>query len=256
MQKLKNIFKDLIYFDLYLIRNLFKPIFKFKEISVLLYHSVAKNNWYASVDPEVFEKQMAYLKAHYHVVNLDNIVSYVKGEGELADKSVAITFDDGYLDNFENAWPILKKHGLPFTVFLTTDLADNSGMNNGWQRLNWQQIKELASSGVEIGGHAQHHRDLDKLSAIELNEEIINCQKDFIEQLGQPAKHFSYPGGKFNETVIRAVQANGFVSACVAKNGLVEKGDDAYQIKRVWVHRQMSFFAFKARLTKVIDWVK
>lgn len=248
-------FKDIVYLLLYCLRSLLKPIFKFKEISVLLYHSVAKNNWYASIDPEIFEKQLAYLKNNYQVVSLDKIIAYVKGEGELNDKSAAITFDDGYLDNFTQAWPILKKYNLPFTVFVTTNLESHQGLNNDFQRVTWDQLKQMSVSGADIGGHSQNHQDLDKLSTVELNQEIVNCQSDLEVNLGKQAKNFSYPGGKFNETVVRAVQGAGFVSACVAKNGLIKKGDDAYQIKRVWVHRKMSFFAFKVRLTKAIDWL-
>lgn len=248
-------FKNIVYLFLYSFRSLLKPIFKFKEISILLYHSVTKNNWYASIDPEVFGKQMAYLKNNYQVVSLDKIVAYVKGESELDDKSVAITFDDGYLDNFTQAWPILKKYNLPFTIFVTTNLESHQGLNNDWQRITWEQLKQMSAAGADIGGHSQNHRDLDKLSAVELNQEIVNCQSDLQVNLGKQAKNFSYPGGKFNETVVRVVQGAGFVSACVAKNGLISKGDDVYQIKRVWVHRKMSFFAFKARLTKVIDWL-
>ena len=248
-------FKEVIYFFLYLVRSILKPIFNFKEITVLLYHSVAKNNWYASVNPEDFDRQMKYLKDNYKVVSLKEIISYQKGEIDLPQKSVAITFDDGYKDNYEIAWPIFKKYNLPFTIFVTTNLENNQGMNNDFPRLAWPQIKEMASEGVTIGGHGANHRDLDKLDDMALKAEITDCQKILENELGKNSWHFSYPGGKYNQPVIKAVKEAGFISACTTQQGLVKKGDDIYQIKRIWVHRGLSFLAFKARLTKVADWL-
>ena len=248
-------FKDLFYLFFFTRRLMIKPVLRSKEICVLIYHSIGKNKWYASVNPIAFRMQMRYLRKHYNVVPLDDIVKYKQGEINLPDKSVAITFDDGYADNYKVAWPILKRNNLPFTIFVTTNLDNLDTLNNHFSRITWEQLKEMSDNGVDIGGHGVNHTDLNALFEKQLEEEVENCYQTLAKQLGKPAKNFSYPGGKYDEKVIEAVKKAGFKSACTTKEGMVKKSDNVFEIKRVWVHRGLGFMSFLIRLTMVTDWI-
>ncbi|HAH04857.1 TPA: hypothetical protein DCL28_04880 [Candidatus Komeilibacteria bacterium] len=248
-------FKDLFYLFFYARRLMLKPVLRTKEIVVLLYHAVGKNRWYASVNPLMFKMQMRYLRKHYHVVPLADVVRYQKGEIDLPDKSVAITFDDGYEDNYKIAWPILKKNKLPFTIFVTAELKPLPNLNNDLLRISWPELKQMAEAGVDIGGHGLSHKDLPSLSEAELQREVGECYRWLRDKLGRAPQHFSYPGGKYNQSVMAAVQQAGFTAACTTHEGLVKKKDNVYEIKRVWVHRNLGLMSFLIRLTMVIDWV-
>ena len=148
-----------------------------QRIPVLMYHSVSPSftlipNRGLSVSPELFEAHMSYLKNNnYKVVFLDSIVSHMKQKEILSGKTIAITFDDGYRDNYEYAFPILKKFGSPATIFMSTDFIRNDtppdipGLSisrhpcGDKAYLSWQEINELEKSGlIKVESHGKSHR--------------------------------------------------------------------------------------------------
>ena len=127
-------------------------VFRVDELSsdrrpVLNYHQV--NNKFSTVltmKPANFDEQMKYLHDNdYHSITLEQFDAYMRGEGDLPDRPVLITFDDGYVDNYEEAYPILKKYNMRGTIFLIINLMDTPGY------LTWDQVKEMAADGMEFG---------------------------------------------------------------------------------------------------------
>ncbi len=152
-----------------------------EAIPVLMYHSIAPENpdWvfnYLSIEPDVFEDQISTLKrSGYVAVNLYELYQYLLGKSRLPRKSLVLTFDDGYLDNWVFAFPILKKYGFKATIFVTTDFVDRRGkvrpnLDDVWQgRLKRSELKYsgflsydemrrmMLSDLIEIQGHCKTH---------------------------------------------------------------------------------------------------
>jgi hypothetical protein len=142
-----------------------------KGIPVLNYHRVADNvNNPLTLSTEEFNEQMDYLYQHgYKDITPDDLLSYLQHGTALPDKSVLITFDDGYRDTYTNAYPILKKYGFTASVFLITDVVGH----NDWY-LNWEQVKEMHQAGFVISSHTLSHVPLTTVSP---GEALLQLQK-------------------------------------------------------------------------------
>ncbi len=186
--------KSLISLKKYLISLFLKP----KCVSVLMYHTVSNDERFFTVSPEMFKKQIKFLiNKKFNITFLDNF--------KLGYKNVAITFDDGYEDNYINVFPLLKKYNIKVTIFLVTDLVGEYGY------LNWEQINEMKNSGlVEFGCHTLSHSNLTKVSKEFLIKELVESKKIIEEKLGKKCFYFSYPKGVFNDTVVEEVEKSSF----------------------------------------------
>jgi len=236
---LKRIIKDKFAFI-----NLFLP--HKKGISILMYHSVDNNKVFFTVQPEMFEKQMKYLENNdYDVIKFSDLISLLKSNQELSKKTVVLTFDDGFEDNYINVFPVLKKYNFSATIFLTTGLVNkemNNSQNIPLKILNWEQIQEMHESGlIDFQPHTVNHRKINK-------EEIINSKKNIEEKLNKKCEFFAYPRGVCNDEIIDILKYNEFKAARTIKNGKVKKGDDLFKLKRISVNSTTSFIQFKANL--------
>ncbi|MFH1388269.1 MAG: polysaccharide deacetylase family protein [Patescibacteria group bacterium] len=217
-----------------------------KGISVLMYHSVAHNNVFFTVKPEMFEKQMRYLKNRdYNVIKLSDLVNLLESNEELPKKTVVLTFDDGFEDNYTNVFPILKKYNFPATIFLITGLVNremNNSQNIPLRILNWKQIQEMHQSGlIDFQPHTVNHQEINK-------EEIINSKKEIEERLNKKCEFFAYPRGVYNNEIIGILKNNGFKASRTVENGKINKGDDLFKLKRISINSTTSFIQFKASL--------
>lgn len=236
-------------------------IFPLERASVLMYHNIATPPAGAKmrglyVTPRMFRFQMWYLKrAGFRVVPLKEIVDIAKAGGK--DKKqknlVSLTFDDGYLDFFENAFPVLKKYGYPATVFVVPGLA---GRHNLWDSdclgakkdlMDWEKIRYLNNNGITIGAHTQTHPRLSSLSPEDIKMEVFGSKAQIEEQTGRPADFFCYPYGDFNDVAVRVVKEAGFHGALSVERGFVSMGDDPFTLKRipVWLNTWPLSFIYK-----------
>lgn len=181
-----------------------------------------------TVSPERFEWHMAYLKKHhFNVLPLRALVRIIKQGKPLPRKTVVITLDDGYEDNYQYAFPILKKYGFPATIFVITDVINDEGY------LTTTQMKEMLAQGIEIGSHTRRHAYLPGILGKTLLEEIQGSKDRLEQELGVPDVDFAYPAGGFTDEVKRAVQAAGYESACTTNRGYDRFNRDVYELKRV-----------------------
>jgi len=226
---------------------------------VLMYHNIgipppgaALRSLYVS--PRMFRFQMWYLKAAgFRVVPLGEILSFMNGTGA-GGKVVALTFDDGFHDFYENAWPVLKRYGYPSTVFLVSDLV---GRENVWDStdlgvtkklLDWDHIKELNDAGVLFGSHTKTHPFLTKLPDSEMKNEVHGSKTTLEERLGKSVDFFCYPYGDYDERVIAAVKDAGYAGAITTKRGLIHQGDDAFSMRRSFIRLNTHPFSFLWKL--------
>lgn len=221
---------------------------------ILMYHCVfAGAESFMNVEPKEFERQMKYIAdSGRAVIPLSELVSRLKSGAQLGS-SIVITFDDGYMDNYTNAFPVLKKYQFPATIFVVTDrigMRDERGLS----RLSAQQMKEMESSGlVEIEPHTRTHPHLSKLPALEAQAEIVGAKEKLEELLEKKCRHFAYPYGDFNPEIGGLVRKSGLESAVSVSEGSVKLGADLFALPRVSIDSSTTFAQFRGKLTRAVD---
>jgi len=204
-------------------------------VPILMYHSVnpdatAKNR--LALTPVAFQRQMRFLKEHkYNVLPLEAAANLIKDKKKIPAKTVVITFDDGYKDNYTYAFPVLKKYNLPATIFIIINEVGRPQQD----RLSWDEIKAMQASGIiTFGSHTLGPEPLVNIkSEIELRKEIFDAKKILQEKLGSAVNIFSYPGGLFNERIKNLVKEAGYKAAVVTNPGKRFPNDDIYALKRL-----------------------
>jgi len=205
-----------------------------------------------SVLPDLFGKQLAYLRQHdYRSVSLKDYLASQQKKLKLPSKSVAITFDDGFQNFFSFARPLLKKYGYTATIFLVTDKI-NSNDNDF---LSWEEILRLREEGFSFGAHTCSHAVLTLLPTEQVRREIMESKKMIEEKLGEKVEFFSYPYGGFNSETQNIVKEAGFLGAVVTPSdpGLKE---GPYSLKRTGINRNNSMFIFKIKISGAFNWLR
>lgn len=249
---MKSIFKNIIFFFLNLSnRNLENCA------SILMYHSVGDNVAFFTVKKEDFEKQLEYLKdKKFNVIKLSELAQKLKDKQDISN-CVCITFDDGYLDNYEIAFQLLKKYNFPATIFIATDFIGKEMTNSEnikLKMLSEKEIKEMSDSKlIEFLPHTKSHRNLTEVP----NEEIINeidGSRNVLETIiGNIPEIFSFPKGKYNNGIINILKELGYKSAVSVKSGLIFKDSEPMELARNSVDSKTTMIQFKGKLSKSID---
>lgn len=191
---------------------------RFYEAPILMYHRVepATHDKYDStrVSPSIFERQMEFLKVHgYRVIPLADLARQIAAGKPVPPKTVVLTFDDGTLDNFRYAFPVLKRMGFPATIFMITE---NIG-REGW--LGEEDLRILDESGIAIESHTVSHAFLPEKSDAEIIRELTESKKRLESLLGRPVELFSYPAGGVTPNIQRLVSAAGYKAAVTTNYG-------------------------------------
>lgn len=215
-------------------------------IPVLMYHSIDNEIFNPmKVSKEKFEEQMKFLKDNgYTTLTLDELYGYFINRKNIPQKSLVLTFDDGYRDNYTNAYPILKKYGLKATIFVITGMVDkgNAYVTSG-------EMKEMAQNGIEIEGHTYLHEKLNKLS-YEAQLKTLVSSKKFIENItGKSVYYMAYPFGMYNEDTIVAAKKAGYKMAFIATGKWAHKSNGIYALERIYVSKLFNMREFQERLT-------
>lgn len=223
-------------------------------IPILMYHSIDYNDKVTklSVSPESFARQMEFLrKNNYNVISLEKAIDYIKKRERPPQKSVAITFDDGFYNNYEHAYPVLKKYNIPATIFVIVNRVGAPGF------LTWDEIKEMSDSGiVTIGSHSMTHFWLLGSDPRFLADEVATSKRMLEEKVGKPVNLFCYPMGAFDAQSKRAVGDAGYLCAVSTSPRNVAL-DDLFAIKRVKISRSSdNLFVFWVETTRAYTWFK
>jgi peptidoglycan/xylan/chitin deacetylase (PgdA/CDA1 family) len=247
------VFKNAIYILLAFIAKATEK----NEILVLCYHSVGSDKTLYSVNKEDFYKQMDYLRKKYNIVSLEEIMKLVEKKKDLLRSSVAITFDDGYLDVFLNAYPYFKKYDMPATIFVTTGYVEKKMLlgNKYLEILSWNEIKAMSKNKIEIGAHTITHPKLTQIDEAESRQEIIGSKMEIEKQIGKEARFFAFPSDAYNQHLINLVKQLGF-KAAVGGVGVIQKSASSFVLNRVGVDSSINFIMFKARLTKATNYFR
>lgn len=214
-------------------------------VPVMMYHHVGytdkpRMNY---VTPEHFAKHLAYLYEHgYHVISFSELAESIREKKTFPRNSVVIAFDDGYEDNFVNAFPVLKKYHFPAIVFIVTDVVGKPGF------LTWEQMKEMEKDNISFGSHTRLHTYLPSLDKAEQRNQIQVSKEILEQQLGHPIDYFAYPSGGFNESILSILKEAGYKGACTTNRGY--RGfNDPYMMKRIRFGNNDNDFSLWAKLS-------
>lgn len=200
-----------------------------RTVMVLNYHKVVDEHMSLSVPLADFEQHMKWLKEYgYTSITPEELYEFIVNGSELPEKPVLITFDDGYKDNYNNAYPIMKKYGFKGTIFVVTGFL---GVYDNY--MTWEQAKELADNGFSIESHTYSHKSMTEASDEEISKELTKSRDTIKNKLGIDADFMAYPTGTYNLHIAELVQKAGYKGAFTIKYDNVSRESNVYALERV-----------------------
>jgi len=210
---------------------------------ILMYHHVCpradiptdtrqyeREGWRYTLEPRQFEYHLQSLKARgFHFVSLDAYVEAILSTGFPPAQAAVVTFDDGWLDNFQHAFPVLSKHGVSAAFFVVSGLWREVSQT---RRMAREHLLELIHGGMTIGSHTQTHCILPRVDLKTSAAEMSGSRADLESLLGHPVRFLAYPGGRFNRGIANAAAECGFEAACSIVGGGANTPDC-----RMWLYR-------------------
>ena len=224
---------------------------KSAAVMVLCYHRLEEHPHpkdQLAITPQEFEKEMQALKDNnFAVIPMQDFLAWRRGDKDIPPKSCVISIDDGYVSGYDTAWPILKKFGYPFTMFVYINY-----INSGGKSISWDQLNEMRDAGVDIESHTYSHADLrnpnDKFAVDKHNYELIQkdvqtlgpdgwLRKEIVDskavlekQLGIKVNCIAYPFGKYNQKVRDMVKEAGYEAAFTVYGQRISHSAPAFDI--------------------------
>ncbi len=229
-------------------------------LRILTYHRVtdAHPDDRLCVPVRQFEAQMRHLDEDgYCTVSFSDAARWVRQGGPLPQRSIVISFDDGFDDNYQFAATAMARHHFKGIFFIPTQFIEGGVDGHGPddRPMSWAQIEDLLRQGHEIGSHSVTHRKLTQIPVAELPEEVGGCKRTLEQRLARPIEYFCYPAGYYNETVKQAVTDAGYRGACTVEPGANRLGTDPFALKRTEVSAFDSLWDFEKKLAGAYDWL-
>lgn len=207
---------------------------------VLLYHhtTTGMEDSRYNIDPAVFDQQMKWLYDNgYQTITISQLVDLIYNGGQVPQRPVVITFDDGNADNYNNAYPILKKYNFVATFYIVQNYI------NGQDMITTDQLKELIQNGWEIGSHSKTHSHL-PTDGVDLAQEIRMSKLDLEDLLGVKVNSFAYPFGEINDDVIRLTSSYGYTSGVGLTESVVHGLNTIYYLSRIEIQNDFDMTKF------------
>ncbi|MDQ2798977.1 MAG: polysaccharide deacetylase family protein [Armatimonadota bacterium] len=194
-----------------------------------------------TVSPHDFEQQVKYLVEHgFTFLKTRDIEAALRDHAPLPEKAVALTMDDGYKDNFEQAFPILRRYDVPATIFLVTNTVNTPG------HLSWENVQTMQRVQMGYGSHTVHHYDLTELPTAQLDFELRESKRVLESRLAEPVTGLAYPSGAYNQTVAARTEAAGYWAGWKKGGGPVQPDQNMFLLPRVRVRGNTTLDEFKA----------
>lgn len=222
------------------------------RLPVLLYHRVGPPSPgphpELTVAPDRFVRQVEWLARKGYVgIPASRWLASRNEQASLPDKPILLTFDDGYADLVDHAFPVLARLGFGAVVFVITGLLGGVSPWDGARLMSADEVRSWASRGIEFGGHGRTHADLTTLSASEMAAEIVGSRDDLAALLGAPVRSFAYPDGRYNQAV-RDRTGSAFDLAFTCEEGVNDLESDPLLLRRTMVQPDDSLLDLALRV--------
>ena len=249
------------YFDLYVDKKKY-------EVPVVMYHRVINKSENEGIHgtyiyENIFREHMKYLKDNnFSVITFEDLNNIGwRNRFDKNKKYIIITFDDGYVDNYELAFPILKEFNFKATIFLMGESTYNewdvkADGEKSFPLMSVEMIKEMQDYGIEFGAHTFNHPKLNKLSNDEIKHQIVDVKKPLEEKIGREIITFAYPYGILNDYAKKMVEEAGYTFGVATDSGSVCLSDDLYQIRRIAIFPNTNLFSFKRKVKGNYNFIK
>lgn len=206
-------------------------------IPILMYHYLstppANADIYRqdlSVPPALFAAQLDRIKSEgYTTISLYDLIAYLQQGKSLPEHPVILTFDDGYRDNYENAFPLLHERQMTATFFLVIDFINNERP----EYLTWDMVREMYAGGMAIEVHGIDHSSLRKRSRADLEFQALRSYETIQDRIGIRPRFVSYPAGEYDADTITMFQSAGYWAALTTVQGATHNSDKLFELKRV-----------------------
>jgi len=220
-------------------------------LPILGYHRVGKifGDHVPSVSVETFSRQLEFLKRNrYQVLDLSEVAQLFDQDKPLPRASTVITFDDGYVETWTIAWPILKQFGFPATVFITPAEVGLEGF------MTWDQILAAANQGLTVGCHTMNHSFLPLVPEDRLEHELVESKHIIEERINKRVDLLSYPIGGFTQAAQRVATQAGYRLACTTNRRSFISSIDRFAVRRVKItEKDRNFLSLRAKLSGYYD---
>ncbi|MBI3649761.1 MAG: polysaccharide deacetylase family protein [Acidobacteria bacterium] len=232
---------------------------------VLYYHRVGGRDVWTKPNA-AFRDELAYLKSKYECLRLKELCNRISVNQPLRRRSVVITFDDGYRDNFTEARPALQDAGLTATFFVATGFIaterefphDERARQRGdiitkqFPKLTWEDLRQMEAEGFEIGSHTINHTNMGSADTATIEREVAESLIMLNRELGEQPRAFSFPWGKpqdLSDYALEVAKRAGYYAAVSAYGGANTRGANLFKLRRVDVgNGEMSRLAVRARM--------
>jgi peptidoglycan/xylan/chitin deacetylase (PgdA/CDA1 family) len=232
-----------------------------KGIPVLMYHKIDEyQKDMLTMTTEDFEKQLQYLQElQYQSITINELIGFLENKTTLPQNPVLITFDDGYVNNLTLAYPLLKKYQMKATIFLPTAYLGgmSSWYDGGAMLMTYEQLKLMDTGVIEFGLHSHKHPNFKHLSIEQMREEMLTNQQILAQNGITYTPAFAYPYGgrpkkKEASQAMKKMFAEIGIKAAFRIGNKVNsfKPKDVYELKRIDIQGNDSFWAFKTKLKK------
>lgn len=207
------------------------------RVPILMYHYVSvpppgadQYRLDLSVTPSQFAEQLGWLRAQgFTTISLDALVAALTVGAPLPPRPVVLTFDDGYIDAYTNAFPLLRQYGMTGTFFVVTEWLDLR--QPGY--LTWDQAREMAAAGMAIQSHSRTHPDLTAACDYDcLVYQILGSVQTIEAQIGVRPRFFCYPSGRYDAAVMTILEQVGIAAAVTTEAGTLHVSDRPLELRR------------------------
>ncbi|MGO9991007.1 MAG: polysaccharide deacetylase family protein [Steroidobacteraceae bacterium] len=228
------------------------------EVPILMYHGIDDDGPIElapyRIPPAAFESQLSYLAGHgYYSISLEDWTGAIADRRKLPGRPIIISFDDGYLNFLQNAWPLLERAGFTATMFVVTDkvgqTADWDAVTGDYlQLMTWENLRSLRDRGLMIGSHTATHRSLPTLSTADIVSEGERARRRLREELGIDVTSIAFPFGHTDERVREALSQAGYSIAVGTWGGISTLLSDPLNLPRIEIFPQDDLSAFADKI--------
>lgn len=217
-------------------------------VPILYYHSVLPDAEVATpnevtISPEKLREELMLVKElGYTTLTMSEFTAYINDNKPIPEKSILITFDDGYTDNYAHAFPILKELNMKATIFMIASQVDSG------YYMSAAQLREMSDYGIDIESHTDNHVYLDTLSYDQQLKELKDSKEKLEKILGKEVTSIAYPYGNYNEDTKKAAIAAGYTFGFTTNKGLAKRINNKVELNRIYVSSNYSLELFKERL--------